>query len=73
MFEQHGVIQHLNLVKDNVDPTQCRGYAFIDFADPKVAENVIQRLNGMSIESATNSVWSALLSTALTFFLCLFS
>lgn len=52
MFEQHGVIQHLNLVKDNVDPTQCRGYAFIDFADPKVAENVIQRLNGQQYGGA---------------------
>ena len=46
MFEQYGAIQHINIVPDTMNPLLCRGYGFLDYVDPNVAQHAINVLNG---------------------------
>ena len=46
IFEQHGAIQHINLVPDTQNASLCRGYAFVDYVDPNSANVAVATLNG---------------------------
>lgn len=54
IIEAMGPVKVLNLVKDYVnDMPVSRGYAFAEYADPRVTEKAIERLNGLAIGEKT--------------------
>ncbi len=52
VFEQYGVIVHVNLVRDGKTRTP-RGFAFLDFEDPRSAVLAVDNLNGTQVLGRT--------------------
>jgi len=44
-----GKLKSFNLIKDPVDPTMNKGYAFFEYADERAAEKAIKALNNVEI------------------------
>ena len=44
-----GKLKSFNLIKDSVDPSLNKGYAFFEYADERAAEKAIKALNNMEI------------------------
>ena len=49
MCESFGRLKSFNLIKDNIDQTQNKGYAFFEFQDVRAAEKAIKGLNNLEI------------------------
>lgn len=49
MVASFGKLKSFNLIKDNVDPSLNKGYAFFEFADERAAEKCISKLNNFEI------------------------
>lgn len=47
--EAFGRLKSFNLIKDNIDNTQNKGYAFFEFQDERAAEKAIKGLNNIEI------------------------
>ena len=47
--ESFGRLKSFNLIKDNIDQTQNKGYAFFEFQDERAAEKAIKGLNNLEI------------------------
>jgi len=44
-----GKLKSFNLIKDNIDPTLNKGYAFFEYVDERAAEKAIKALNNLEI------------------------
>ena len=44
-----GKLKSFNLIKDSVDPSLNKGYAFFEYADERAAEKAIKALNNLEI------------------------
>jgi len=44
-----GKLKSFNLIKDSIDPTLNKGYAFFEYADERAAEKAIKALNNLEI------------------------
>ena len=49
MCESFGRLKSFNLIKDNIDQSQNKGYAFFEFQDVRAAEKAIKGLNNLEI------------------------
>lgn len=49
LFEQHGVVDRVNVIRDR-DTGQPRGFAFVEMADSTEADRAITALNGASLD-----------------------
>lgn len=49
MCESFGRLKSFNLIKDNIDQAQNKGYAFFEFQDVRAAEKAIKGLNNLEI------------------------
>ncbi len=49
LFEQHGAVERVNLIRDR-DTGQPRGFAFVEMSDSAEADRAITALNGMNLD-----------------------
>ena len=47
--EAFGRLKSFNLIKDNIDTSLNKGYAFFEFFDERAAEKAIKSLNNLEI------------------------
>ena len=47
--ESFGRLKSFNLIKDNIDTSLNKGYAFFEFLDERAAEKAIKSLNNLEI------------------------
>ena len=47
--ESFGRLKSFNLIKDNIDQSLNKGYAFFEFQDERAAEKAIKGLNNLEI------------------------
>ena len=55
LFEQHGAVDRVNLIRDR-DTGQPRGFAFVEMADSSEADRAITALNGSSLDGRAINV-----------------
>ena len=54
-----GKLKSFNLIKDNVDPSLNKGYAFFEYVDERAAEKAIKALNNFEIKDKKLKVQKA--------------
>lgn len=55
LFEQHGAVDRVNLIRDR-DTGQPRGFAFVEMADSSEADRAITALNGTNLDGRAINV-----------------
>lgn len=55
LFEQHGAVDRVNLIRDR-DTGQPRGFAFVEMADSSEADRAIMALNGSNLDGRAINV-----------------
>ena len=55
LFEQHGTVDRVNIVRDR-DTGQPRGFGFVEMANDSEGQNAITALNGRDIDGRTLNV-----------------
>ena len=55
LFEQHGTVDRVNIVRDR-DTGQPRGFGFVEMANDNEGQNAITALNGRDIDGRTLNV-----------------
>jgi cold-inducible RNA-binding protein len=55
LFEQHGSVERVNLIRDR-DTGQPRGFAFVEMSDSAEADRAITALNGSSLDGRAINV-----------------
>ena len=63
LFESHGTVERVNLMKDR-DTGRSRGFAFVEMTDTAQADAAIAALNGTSSDGRTLNVGEAHPKTA---------
>jgi cold-inducible RNA-binding protein len=54
-FSQYGTVEKVNIITDR-DSGQSRGFAFVEMADRREAENAIAQLNGAELNGRAMNV-----------------
>jgi cold-inducible RNA-binding protein len=54
-FSQYGTVEKVNIITDR-DSGQSRGFAFVEMADQREAENAIAQLNGAELNGRAMNV-----------------
>jgi cold-inducible RNA-binding protein len=55
LFETHGTVDRVNVVKDR-DSGQARGFAFVEMSSSSEADQAISALNGTDVDGRTLNV-----------------